>query len=116
MLSLVGRGGRWWLGLMIIALAASLGCGGGGGGGTTGPSTEETLKIAGKDQLKQRLEGVIQSGATGSALGGVREAIVEIQKSDAALGNGLMKDYEELEKATGAEKIKSIAQRMVTKL
>jgi hypothetical protein len=109
------RGGRWWLGWSAVLLIATNGCGGPAGSPIT-PTTPESVSVAGKDQLKQRLEGVIETGVTGSALGGVREAIVEIQKSDAALGDGLMKDYEELEKASSPAQIKSIAQKMVAKL
>jgi len=74
------------------------------------------VKVSGNEQLKQRLEGISQSGVTGSALGGMPEAIAEIKASDAAKGDELMQDYNELAKANSPDKVKVIAQKMLDKL
>ncbi len=66
--------------------------------------------LADKAEIKQRLEGVAQSGNSGSALAGMREGIEKL--GDKAL----LSDFDQLEKASTPEQVKQIAARMISKL
>ncbi len=101
--------------LSVGLLVAVLGCGGTGTPPDI-PSTEEALKVSGKDQLKQRLEGIAASGAGGSGLAGLSDAIKGLQGSDAALADQLLKDLSVLENMQNPEQIKAQASKMVAKI
>lgn len=100
--------------LMISAVVLS-GCGGTGTPPEL-PSTEKAMQVSGKDQLKQRLESVAQSGAGGSGLAGIGEAIQALKATDASLAEQLQKDFSALEQAQSADQIKAIAGRMAGKI
>jgi hypothetical protein len=84
--------------------------------GCTGPSTPPSPTppsqptVESNEVLKQRLNGMAESGTAGSALGGMREAIQKLGKED------LLKDLDELEKAQDPAAVKAIAKRMLEKL
>lgn len=103
----------WWL--LIISVVVLTGCGGTGTPPDL-PNTEKALQVSGKDQLKQRLESVAQTGAGGSGLAGIREAIDAIKASDASLAEQLLKDMDALDKAQTPDQIKAIAGRMAVKI
>lgn len=103
----------WWLLMMSVVVLA--GCGGTGTPPEL-PSTEKALQVSGKDQLKQRLESVAQTGAGGSGLAGIREAIEAMKATDASLAEELLKDMESLDKAQTPDQIKAVAGRMAVKI
>jgi hypothetical protein len=67
-------------------------------------------EITSNQQLKDRLNGVAQSGFAGSALAGMPEMVKKLGKPD------LDKDMEELQTAKSPEAIKTIAKRMADKV
>jgi hypothetical protein len=87
-------------------LAAVIGCGP-SSKGTPAPSQPT---IGSNQDLKQRLEYIAQSGVTGSALGGLQDAVKKAGKPE------LEKDLGELEKAQSPDAVKAIAKRMADKL
>lgn len=102
---------------MLVAVAGIstvLGCGGPSYKPT--PSTEQLMKVTGKEELKKRLTSAGETGTGGSGLAGMREAIEALRGSDAALADQLIKDLSQLEQADDAEKIKSLAKQMAAKL
>jgi hypothetical protein len=101
--------------LLVISAMVLTGCGGTGSPPDL-PSTEKALQVSGKDQLKQRLESVAQSGAGGSGLAGISDAIQALKATDASLAEQLLKDLDALEKAQSADQIKAIAGRMAVKI
>ena len=76
---------------------------------TVGPSAPPVLQSA--DELTQRLQFIVDSGVTGSALGGMPEIIEKLEQKD-----DLMADFKKLEAATDPGQIKSIAKSMMGKL
>jgi hypothetical protein len=76
----------------------------------------EEIKLSGKDQLKQKLSAVAESGAGGSGLAGIQDAIAGLESSDKALADQLMKDYAQLQSLQEPAQIKAVAKRMVDKL
>jgi len=104
------------LSLMLLSIAGVSAVSGCGPGSSPTPSTEQSLKVSGKEELKKRLTSVGESGNGGSGLAGMREAIEALRGSDAALADQLIKDFGQLEQADGAEQIKALAQQMAAKL
>ena len=98
-----------------FAISAMCGCGGSGNVPTSKP-TEVGMKFSGKEELKKRLTSVAETGSGGSGLAGIREAIVELKTSDAAIADQLLQDFGQLEKTEDTTQIKAIAQRMAAKL
>ena len=76
---------------------------------SVGPSAPPVLQSA--DELTQRLQFIVDSGVTGSALGGMPEIIEKLEQKD-----DLMADFKKLEAATDPGQIKSIAKSMMGKL
>lgn len=74
------------------------------------PPSQAQPVVGSNDELKQRLEYIATSGAGGSALGGLREAVEKA--GDASL----VKDLGDLEKTQDPEQLKAIAKRMLEKL
>ena len=101
-------------GLISLGLLLTIGCG--GPEVTADPAASAPPAVSGKDQIKQRLQAVIDSGSGGSALGGIREALEDLKKTDAALAEGLLKDLAQLEPLQDQNQIKGMAQRMFDKL
>ena len=74
------------------------------------PTPPSQPVVESNEVLKQRLNGMVESGNAGSALGGMREAIQKLGKED------LLQDLGELENTRDPATIKSIAKRMLEKL
>lgn len=105
--------------LTLLLGGSVLICGSGCGGSSSGPVTAKTSEspvISGKDQVKERLQAVAASGSGGSALGGVRQALEELKKTDAALADQLLQDLSALEQTDDAETLKKLATDMIAKL
>lgn len=102
------------LSLLSVGLLLTVGCG--GPEVTVDPAASAPPVVSGKDQIKQRLQSIIDSGSGGSAVGGLREALEELKKTDAALAEGLLKDLAQLEPMQDPNQIKGMAQRMFDKL
>lgn len=97
----------------VVGFSTMAGC---GSGSSPAPSTEQAMKVSGKEELKKRLTSVAETGAGGSGLAGMREAIVDLKASDPAVADQLLQDFVQLEQAQDAEQIKAIAQKMAAKL
>lgn len=70
----------------------------------------------GKEQIKKRLTEIAGSGIGGSAVSGIRDALNELKKTDAALAEGLLTDLDELEKLEDSDQIKAKAGQMAGRL
>jgi len=81
------------------------------GTGTNAPAAEAKPTIESDAQLKERLEYIANSGAAGSALGGLPEFIEKHAKQ-----KELMAEFKKLQAATTPDQIKSIAKAMLGKL
>jgi len=92
------------VGLLTVVL---IGCESSSPSSTTQPKGPE---LTSNQQLKDRLNGMAQSGFAGSALAGMPEMVKKVGKPD------LDKDMEELQTAKSPEAIKTIAKRMADKL
>ena len=118
------QGARMFLNKMVCltvllggsVLICSSGCGGGSSSGPVTAKTSESPVISGKDQVKERLQAVAASGSGGSALGGVRQALEELKKTDAALADQLLQDLSALEQTDDVETLKKLATDMIAKL
>lgn len=95
--------------LLIAVMLFATGCARSGGSG--GPSGEEPPRLGSSDELRRRLEYFVESGVTGSGLGGIPEIIATLPQREA-----LEADYKKLEAAKSAEQVKSIAKGMIEKL
>ena len=102
--------------LMLLAVAGISTVSGCGPSFKPTPSTEQSLKVSGKEDLKKRLLSVAETGNGGSGLAGMREAIGALKVSDAALADQLIKEFGRLEQAEDAEQIKALAKQMAEKL
>lgn len=93
---------------VLVATALSLaGCG--SGSPPVPESPAPTVDSA--DQLKSRLQGIAESGTTGSALAGMPEAIGQV--ADEAKQKALLAEYKKLEQAQSPEAAKKIAAAML---
>ena len=101
-------------GFIAFGLCVVVGCG--GAEVKLDPAASASPVVAGKDQIKQRLQAIIDSGSGGSAVGGVREALLELKKTEGPLADGLLKDLDALEKLQDPNQIKGMAQKMSDKL
>lgn len=89
------------------------------GCGVGGPKVESTSKpavISGKENLKKRLEAIAQTGSGGSGLMGMREAIMDLKKTESAVADQLLADLTKIEQTNDAAKIKTLAGDMIKKL
>jgi hypothetical protein len=106
-------------GLIVLGLGSIL-CAGGCGGGTTpadpSKSSEAAQALNGKDQIRERLKMIADSGSGGSAVSGMRAGLDQLKATDAALAADLLKDVDALEKLQDAAKIKALATKMIEKL
>jgi hypothetical protein len=105
------------LGLIAGICAWSAGCGSGVDPAEATPPQQ--LKFEDKAQVKQMLEGMVQSGAGHSGMPGIRNTIEGWKASDTQLAESLLKDMGELEAAVQASnktKVRQIAKRMADKL
>lgn len=59
---------------------------------------------------------IASSGSGGSATGGVRDALMELKKTEAPLADQLLQDLAKLETLQDSEQIKALANQMVGKL
>lgn len=100
---------------LLIALSLALsGCG--GPTTTQNAPIKEDKPLGSTAELKKLLEEIASTGATGSAAAGLRPSIEELQKTDSAKGNALMKDLNQLEQTENSEQAKAIAKRMAAQL
>jgi uncharacterized protein YycO len=95
---------------LLLAVAVVCGCEGPRGKAVkvTPPSHVENAKSALKD--------MVSSGQTGSQIMMVTESVQEIKKTDAAKGDALLKDLDELNKAKTPDEVKAKAKAMIDKL
>src|SRR5262245_17018630 len=103
---------------IMFAIAGSLaGC---GASATTveAPPPQE-LSFESKAQVKQMLEGMVQSGAGHSGMPGIRNTIESWKSSESQLAEDLLKDMDALEAAVQAgnkTQVRQISKRMADKL
>lgn len=94
----------------VLALAAILtGCG----------SSNRAVPVkppAAQEQVKSILQDLAKTGELTSGITVLRQQLEEIKKTDAAKGDALLKDLNELEKGRDAATIKAKAQKMLEKL
>jgi|GEM_PF-2153261 len=104
--------------LLALLVALTLGLGGCAGAvpDTTVPKGAEDKPLGSTEELKKMLEEIANTGATGSAAAGLRPSIEELQKSNPAKGDVLMKDLQKLEATESPEQAKAIAKRMAAQL
>jgi hypothetical protein len=95
--------------LSALLLCVAVGC------GTSTPSTEITPPPA-TDAIKMGLQSAAEQGVVDSGLVSVREELEKLKATDAAKAEDLLKDLAQLEKMSGADKIKSKAKDMIKKL
>ena len=81
------------------------------GTGTNAPAVEVPMTVDSDEQLKQRLQSIVDSGLAGSALGGMPEFIAKHAKQ-----KELMAEYKKLQAATTPDQIKAAAKAMLGKL
>ncbi len=77
-----------------------------------GKKVEELNQASSKEDLKNRLLEVAESGEAGSSLAGMRESIEELKRTDPNIPDELLTLCEQLESASSASKVKSIAKKM----
>lgn len=87
-----------------------LGCGGGSPPGEVSPIGE----VKSVDELKQRLQYVVESGQAGSALAGLDTEINKIP--DEAKKKALLADFTKLSNTQDPNAAKAIAKGMISKL
>jgi len=104
-----------WLCLLLGLSLAVFGCGGVRSNATPAPKTEDK-PLGSTGELKKMLEEIANTGVAGSATAGLRPSIEELQKSNPAKGNALMKDLNQLESAEDANRVKAIAKKMAEQL
>lgn len=88
------------------------------GGGPAKPSVTEEAALTPKsnEELKARLQAIVQSGEGGSAAAGLRPAIEAMRSSNAKLADELSKELSTLEASANPNDVKAIAARMAAKL
>jgi hypothetical protein len=102
--------------VVVWALACAVAplCGSGCGRRSSGPSGQPGFvapTVSSDDELRQRLQGIADSGFAGSALGGLPEFI-----DKHANKKELMAEYKKLQAATTSDQIKTAAKAMLGKL
>lgn len=95
--------------LTALLLCVAVGC------GTSTPSTE-VVPPSTTDAIKVGLQSAAEQGVVDSGLVSVREELEKLKATDAAKADDLLKDLAQLEKMSGADKIKSKAKDMIKKL
>lgn len=96
--------------LALVGICALAGC----GNSYEGKSAPPPTTMQDNAMLKTRLSGIASTGMLGSALAGVKEAIEKLPADKSA---ALLKDYEDMVKATPEpDKVKEIAKRMADQL
>lgn len=75
-------------------------------------TVEELNQTSSKEELKNRLLVVAETGESGSSLAGMRESIEELKRTDPNIPDELLTLCEQLESASSASKVKSIAKKM----
>ena len=80
------------------------------------PKANTSPVLTGKEQVKERLKAIASSGSGGSATGGVRDALIELKKTEAPLADQLLQDLAKLEQLQDSAQIKALANAMVAKL
>jgi outer membrane PBP1 activator LpoA protein len=101
---------KFWIPvLLLVGFVLAVGC---GGPGST-PVQVQTVSPA--DQAKQYLQTVADGSDLGSAEESLASALEALKASDAAKGDELLKDFEELKGLSG-DKAKAKAEEMIAKL
>lgn len=99
------------LGVALVAATLVLPVGCAPSGGSTNQPADAPPRIGSTDELRRRLEYIVESGVTGSGLAGIPEIIATLPQKES-----LEADYRKLEAATSAGQIKSVAKGMLEKL
>lgn len=94
--------------LLAIVVAAAIGCG--------VKEEVKTVTPAGPPPAKAMLEEVAKTGELGSGAMEIRSSLETVKGADAAKGEALLKDMDELEKLGDPEQIKAKAAEMAGKL
>jgi hypothetical protein len=102
--------------LGLVSILSAAGCGGGTSPAEPSRSSDAAQALSGKDQLRERLTMIAESGSGGSAVSGMRAGLDQLKTTEAALAADLLKDVDALEKLQDAERIKALAKKMIEKL
>ena len=92
---------------VLLLLAGFIGCGG---------VQSVSVKPAPPLPAKGLLEEIATSGELGSVVETIREGLTALAKTDAKKSEELLKDLTDLQKTSGAAKIKEKAKAMAAKL
>jgi uncharacterized lipoprotein YehR (DUF1307 family) len=96
--------------IVVCCVVALLGC---GDGGTTVKPPDTTAK----DQVKQYLENIAETGAGGSEMGAIMEELKKLEESDPALAAELQEDAKTfMSTQNSPEQLKAKAKEMIEKL
>ena len=101
--------------VMTVAMAFNMmGCGGSAPAPTK--SSETAQALSGKDEIKQRLKMIAETGSGGSAVSGMRAGLDKMKATEAPLAEDLLKDVEALEKLQDPAMVKALATEMLNKI
>ena len=108
----------WFSAVASIAITLSvIGCTGGGKSPTLpSKSSEAAQALSGKEQIKERLKMISETGSGGSAVSGMRAGLDQMKATEAELAADLLKDVEKLEKLQDPAKVKALAFQMLNKI
>jgi hypothetical protein len=106
---------RWLVAVAALALAFNtVGCGGAKPEPTK--SSDAAQALSGKDQIRERLRMISDTGSGGSAVSGMRAGLEQLKATEGPLAEDLLKDMEELQQLQGPSQIKAKANVMLDKL
>ncbi len=106
---------RWLVAVAGLTMTFNIiGCG--GNAAPPSKSSEAAQALSGKDQIKDRLKMIAETGSGGSAVSGMRAGLDQMKATDGPLAAELLKDVESLEKLQDQTAIKALANEMLNKL
>jgi len=97
---------------LLIVVALICGC----SGGQAGPKSVRVTPPSPAENAKATLKEFAETGQVGSGLMLVRENFEAIKKTDAAKGDALLKELDELGKAKNPDEVKAKAKALMEKL
>jgi len=106
---------RWLAAVAALTMTfSSIGCGGAKPVPTK--SSDAAQALSGKDQIRERLKMIADTGSGGSAVSGMRTGLEQLKATEGPLAEDLLKDMEELQSLQDQTAIKAKANVMLDKL